>query len=211
MSSVGLMFVGAVLFVNGLLFLGKVDAKSAGVFNLFVGGLQTAIPFYLISHAKTPDEILLASGIFLFGFTYLYVGVCNLAGYQPLGLGWYSAWVAIMACAFGVTDIVKFNDPTIGLLWLQWSVLWGMFFLVLGLGIERLTALAGWATLILSFTTCTIPGFLLLLGEWEGVHTWLVLAVIAGTVAALTPIALRSARSPALTRRAEAEVAVSVG
>jgi putative amide transporter protein len=211
MSSVGLMFVGAVLFVNGLLFLGKVDAKSAGVFNLFVGGLQTAIPFYLISHAKTPDEILLASGIFLFGFTYLYVGISNLAGHEPLGLGWYSAWVAIMACAFGVTNIVKFNDPTIGLLWLQWSVLWGMFFLVLGLGIERLTALAGWATLILSFTTCTIPGFLLLLGEWEGVHTWLVLAVIAGTVALLLPVALRTARPGAVERRSEAEVAVSVG
>jgi putative amide transporter protein len=194
MSSVGLMFVGAVLFVNGLLLLGRIDAKGAGVFNLFVGGLQTAIPFYLIAHAKTTDEILLASGIFLFGFTYLYVGISNLAGYEPLGLGWYSAWVAIMACAFGVTDIVKFSDPTIGLLWLQWSVLWGLFFLVLGLGIERLTALTGWATLILSFTTCTIPGFLLLLGEWEGVHTWLVLAVIAGTLAALAPIALRTLR-----------------
>lgn len=43
MSSVGLMFVGAVLFVNGLLLLGKTDAKSAGTFNLFVGALQTAI------------------------------------------------------------------------------------------------------------------------------------------------------------------------
>lgn len=34
-------------------------------FNLFVGGLQTTIPFYLISHAKGTDEILLASEIFL--------------------------------------------------------------------------------------------------------------------------------------------------
>ena len=42
MSDVGLMFVGAVLFVNGLLFLGRVDAKSAATFNLFVGALQTA-------------------------------------------------------------------------------------------------------------------------------------------------------------------------
>jgi hypothetical protein len=211
MSSVGLMFVGAVLFVNGLLLLGHIDAKSAGVFNLFVGALQTAIPFYLISHAKTPDEILLASGIFLFGFTYLYVGVCNLAGFQAVGLGWYSAWVSIMACAFGVTEIVKFSEPTVGLLWLQWSVLWGLFWLVLGLGIERLTALTGWTTLILSFTTCTIPGFLLLLGEWGGVHTWLVLAVIAATVAALVPAALRAARPDVGERRADAGVAVSVG
>ena len=124
MSAVGLMFVGAVLFVNGLLFLGRIDAKSAAPFNIFVGALQVAIPFYLIATAPTADDILLDSGIFLFGFTYLYVGISNLAGQSLVGLGWYSAWVAIMAAAFGITNIVKFHDPTIGLLWLQWSVLW---------------------------------------------------------------------------------------
>ena len=169
MSAVGLMFVGAVLFVNGLLFLGRIDAKSAAPFNIFVGALQVAIPFYLIATAPTADDILLDSGIFLFGFTYLYVGISNLAGQSLVGLGWYSAWVAIMAAAFGITNIVKFHDPTIGLLWLQWSVLWALFWLVLAMGVTRLTPLTGWLTLILSFTTCTIPGFLLLLGEWG---TW---------------------------------------
>jgi hypothetical protein len=211
MSDVGLMFVGAVLFVNGLLFLGRVDAKSAAVFNLFVGALQTAIPFYLIATAPNTSDILLDAGIFLFGFTYLYVGISNLAGQQPLGLGWYSAWVAIMAAAFGITNIVKFHDPTIGLLWLQWAVLWGLFWLVLGLGITRLTPLAGWLTLILSFTTCTIPGYLLLLGEWGHVRTWLVLAVIAATAVALVPVGLRSLRpSAGPAEQAETEVPVSV-
>src|ERR1700734_607555 len=184
MSAVGLMFVGAVLFVNGLLFLGRVDAKSAAVFNLFVGALQTAIPFYLIATAPNTSDILLDAGIFLFGFTYLYVG--------------------IRAAAFGITNIVKFHDPTIGLLWLQWAVLWGLFWLVLGLGITRLTPLAGWLTLILSFTTCTIPGYLLLLGEWGHVRTWLVLVVIAATVVAVLPIGSRSLRkSPGTTEQAE--------
>src|SRR5882757_295759 len=195
MSSVGLMFVGAALFINGLLFLGKIDAKGAATFNLFVGSLQVAIPFYLIATATTTDEYLLASGIFLFGFTYLYVGISNLAGQEPAGLGWYSAWVAIMACAFGLTEIIKFDEPTIGLLWLQWSVLWTLFWLVLGLGIERLTALTGWLTLILAFTTCTIPGYMLLLGEWDVVPTWAVLATIAATVLALVPVARRTIRA----------------
>ena len=211
MSDVGLMFVGAVLFVNGLLLLGKIDGKGAATFNLFVGALQTAIPFYLIATATTTSDILLDSGIFLFGFTYLYVGISNLAGQEPVGLGWYSAWVAIMAAAFGITNIVKFHDPTIGLLWLQWSVLWALFWLVLGLGRTRLTVLTGWLTLILSFTTCTIPGYLLLLGEWGHVHTWLVLLVIAATVVALLPIGTRSLRkSPGLTDQAEAGIPVSV-
>src|SRR5580693_1898753 len=210
MSDVGLMFVGAVLFVNGLLLLGKVDAKGAATFNLFVGALQTAIPFYLIATAPTANDILLDSGIFLFGFTYLYVGISNLAGQEPRGLGWYSAWVAIMAAAFGITNIVKFHDPTIGLLWLQWSVLWALFWLVLGLGISRLTPLTGWLTLILSFTTCTIPGFLLLLGEWGHVHTWLVLAVIAATVVALLPIASRALRKVPGEAGAPADTGVPV-
>ena len=55
MSAVGLMFVGAVLFVNGLLFLGWIDAKSAAPFNIFVGALQAAIPFYLIATAPTAN------------------------------------------------------------------------------------------------------------------------------------------------------------
>jgi hypothetical protein len=164
MSSVGLLFVGAVLFMNGLLFLGKADAKGVAVFNLFVGGLQTAIPLYLIATAHTPDDILAAAGIFLFGFTYLYVGIVTLAGFKSDGIGWYSLWVAALATGFGLTEILRFHDTPTGLLWLQWAVLWGVFFVVLALGVTRLTAPAGWLTLILSLTTCTIPGFILLLG-----------------------------------------------
>jgi hypothetical protein len=211
MSAVGLLFVGAVLFVNGLLFLGRIDAKSAAPFNLFVGALQVAIPFYLIATAPAPSDILLDAGIFLFGFTYLYVGISNLAGQSLVGLGWYSAWVAIMAAAFGITNIVKFHGPTIGLLWLQWSVLWALFWLVLAVGVTRLTAPAGWLTLILSFTTCTIPGFLLLLGEWGHVGTWLVLVVMAATLVVVAPITIRSLRQPAeVPDPAEAAVPVSV-
>jgi putative amide transporter protein len=65
-------------------------------------------------------------------------------------------------------------------------------------------------TLILSFTTCTIPGYLLLLGEWGHVHTWLVLVVIAGTVAALLPLGARAVRSGAeAVGRAEVRAPVS--
>ena len=199
MSSVGLLFVGAVLFLNGLLFLGKADAKGVAVFNLFVGTLQTAIPFYLIATAKGPEEILGAAGIFLFGFTYLYVGIVNLAGLNSGGIGWYSLWVAVMATGFGLTNILRFHDTPTGLLWLQWAVLWGLFWVVLALGVERLTALAGWLTLILSVTTCSIPGFLLLLGEWGRVPTWAVLASIVVIALVLTPVALRASASASLS------------
>ena len=102
--------------------------------------------------------------------------------------------MAILAAAFGITECHRFHAPTTGLLWLQWSVLWGLFWLVLALGRERLTPVAGWMTLIMSFTTCTIPGYLLLLGEWGHVRTWMVLVAIAATAAALVMPALRALR-----------------
>jgi hypothetical protein len=210
MSSVGLLFVGAVLFMNGLLFIGKADAKGVAVFNLFVGGLQTAIPFYLIATAQTPNQILGAAGIFLFGFTYLFVGIVNLAGFKSDGIGWYSLWVAVLATGFGLVNILRFHDTPTGLLWLQWAVLWGLFFVVLALGVQRLTPLAGWLTLILSLTTCTIPGFLLLLGDWGKVPTWAVVASIVVTAIALIPVALRSAGEASEARPPASEVGVAV-
>jgi hypothetical protein len=206
MSSVGLLFVGSVLFLNGLLFLGRVDAKGVAVFNLFVGALQTAIPFYLIATAQTTNDILGDAGIFLFGFTYLYVGIVNLAGFKSDGIGWYSLWVAVLATGFGLTSILRFHETTTGLLWLQWAVLWGLFWVVLALGVQRLTELAGWLTLILSLTTCTIPGFLLLLGDWGKVPTWGVIAAIALTAVALIPVA-RRAQEPVPTGEVSIPVA----
>ncbi|MCH1865683.1 AmiS/UreI family transporter [Nocardioides sp. CFH 31398] len=214
MSSVGLLFVGAALFVNGLLFLGRVDAKTAGVFNLFVGALQTAIPFYLIATATDPDQVLAASGVFMFGFTYLWVGVNNLAGYTGNGLGWYSAWVSLMAVGFAVTNLVRFDDAASALLWAQWSVLWGMFFVVIGLGRTRWTALAGWTTLVMAITTCTVPAFVYLLGY--AVPAWAIAASIVVTAVGLTPLAVRTATGradgtattePAATESAGAEQA----
>jgi hypothetical protein len=210
MSSVGLLFVGSVLFLNGLLFLGKADVKSVAVFNLFVGGLQVAVPFYLIATAHTPDDILSAAGIFLFGFTYLYVGIVNLAGFKADGIGWYSLWAAALAAGFGLTEILRFHETTLGLLWLQWSVLWALFFVVLALGVERLTTTAGWLTLILSLTTCTIPGFLFLLGDWRKVPTWAVIASIVATAVAVILIAIRTVPAESRTLAAAADVGVAV-
>ncbi len=196
MGSVGLLFVGAVLFVNALLLLGVVDAKSAALFNLFVGGLQVVVPTYLIITAQAPDDVLFASGIYLFGFTYLYVGLTNLTGFRPEGLGWYCLWVALVAVGFALVNFLRFDDAKFGIIWLNWVVLWGLFWLVLGLGMTRLTTLTGWTTLVMSFTTCTVPAYLLLLGAWEDVPTWDYVAVAAATVVAVAALTRAAPRLP---------------
>ena len=194
MGAVGLLFVGGVLFVNAIMLLGHADPQSVGVFNLFVGALQVVIPFYLVATAATPDDILNASGVFLFGFTYLYVGITNLAGKQPLGLGWYCLWVVFMALAFSGVNFFRFDDPKFGTIWLNWAVLWALFWLVLAMGREELTRPTGWTTLVMSFTTCTIPAFLLLLGEWDPVPDAAVVIVGVATILLVLVLVSRGRR-----------------
>ena len=86
MGSVGLLYVGAVLAINGLMLLGYVEARAAAPLNLFVGALQVVTPTYLIfTSGGDAATILGASGIYLFGFTYLYVGINLLAGLDGTG------------------------------------------------------------------------------------------------------------------------------
>ncbi len=43
MAAVGLLYVGAVSFVNAVMLLGKAEPRSVGIFNLFVGVLQVVV------------------------------------------------------------------------------------------------------------------------------------------------------------------------
>lgn len=180
MASVGLFYVGAVLFINGLLLLGFVEAKAAAVLNLFVGTLQVVTPTYLIFTANgDTSTILQASGLYLFGFTYLYVGIGLLAGLDTTGVGWFSLFVAIFAVGFSALNFTQLANQPFGVIWLYWAVLWALFFVVLGLKREQLTRYTGWVTLIEGWVTAAIPGFLLLAGLWQNrALTAIVLAVV---------------------------------
>jgi hypothetical protein len=168
MASVGLLYVGAVLIVNGLMLLGRVDARAAAPLNLFVGGLQVLTPTFLIfTSGADPDVILGASGLYLFGFTYLYVGINLLGGLDGTGLGWFSAFVAGCAVVFAGLNFGRLDDPAFGVIWLYWAVLWGLFFLVLGLKKEELTRFTGAVAIVAGVLTCAVPAFMLLTGVWQ--------------------------------------------
>ncbi|MFF3667983.1 AmiS/UreI family transporter [Microtetraspora malaysiensis] len=140
MGDVGLLYVGAVLFMNGLMLLGLVEARAAAIFNLFVGGLQVVTPTYLIIAAGGgTKEILSASGLYLFAFTYLYVGIGLLGGFDTTGVGYFSLFVAIMALGYSYANFRILGDPPFGVIWLYWSFLWFLFFLLLGLKRDHLT------------------------------------------------------------------------
>lgn len=168
MNNVGLLYVGAVLLVNGLMLLGRVPARSAAPLNLFVGGLQCVTPTVLIIQSGGDADVVLgASGLYLFGFTYLYVGIANLARLEPEGIGWFSLFVAAAAVVYAGISFWRNGDPVFGVIWLAWALLWTLFFLVLGLGMEHLTSFTGWTVTLLSLPTCAVPAFLAMTGGYR--------------------------------------------
>ncbi|HET7305281.1 MAG TPA: AmiS/UreI family transporter [Segeticoccus sp.] len=178
MSAVALIYVGAVLFINGILLLGRVTPREAAPMNLFVGALQVLTPTVLIIMGATDDRaVFAASGLYLFGFTYLWVGINGAAGWGNRGLGWFSLFVAACAVVYSLDSFLTDGDPAFGVIWLVWSVLWFLFFLVLGLGLDHLAARTGAFTVVVAFVTAAIPAFLLLLGHWTG--SWAVAVTIA--------------------------------
>jgi putative amide transporter protein len=197
MGLVGLLYVGAVLFINGLLLIGVVDGRAAAPINLFVGALQVVTPTYLIFTANNdPLAILSASGLYLFGFTYLYVGINLLAGLDSTGVGWFSLFVAVTALGYSYANFAIFDDRPFGVIWLYWAFLWALFFVLLGLKHDWIGRYTGWVTIIQSWVTAAIPAFLLLTDMWRNEDAIAIGLAVGGVVVFGALYALIHPRAP---------------
>ena len=195
MGSVGLLYVGAVLFLNGVMLIGWVESRSAAPMNLMVGGLQVLTPTYLIFTAKGDGyKILGAAGLYLFGFTYLYVAFNLLAGLDGSGLGFFSLFVAVCAVVFAglnfwlrTPDGARWGDNAFGVIWLYWAFLWALFFILLGLKKGAIGRYTGAVAAIEGWVTGALPAFILLNGHWaknwaDNATTYAVLYAVFGVV-----------------------------
>lgn len=166
MSNIGLFYVGAVLIINGVMLLGGMTARSAAPLNLFVGAMQVFTPTLLVIGSGGDEAVILAaSGLYLFGFTYLWVGINALADLPGTGLGWFSLFVAVAAVGFAANTWLN-GGRIFAVIWLLWAVLWLLFFLVLGLGIDRLTRYTGAVALAEGIATAAVPAWLSLTGAF---------------------------------------------
>ena len=186
MANAGLLYVGAILFINGLALMGFVKGTGATPLNWFVGILQVVTPTYLIFTANgNADQIFNGAGLYLFGFTYLYVALNNTWGHDGTGLGYYSLFVAVVAVAYAVWNLVHFGDYPFFVIWLEWAVLWLLFFLLLGLG-KDIAWLTGGVAAVEGWITGAIPAFLSLTGIWGRLDQ----VVLAAGEAALAALAI---------------------
>lgn len=182
MINVGILLSGAVLFLNGLMLKGKAEAKSVAILNFLVGILQIVIPFYLIMISDQSNWTIYGlAATFLFGLTFLYVSVTFYKGMDGSGLGWFSAWVTMIAIFYTLVSIVHFQDYVTALTWLMWAFLWYLFY-ALNILKKPIEEYVGKVALVQSFVTLTFPALLSFIGMWEDLviqRLWLVVLSVS--------------------------------
>ena len=164
-----LLFVGAVLFLNGIWVLGHIEDREISVINVFVGFLTLLIALYLaFSGAGAGDLDSIRAGAFtlLFTFTYFWVAWNRWNGADGRGLGWFCFFVGVTVIPITL-DAFSGANSTWGywfaLCWASWAVLWLMFWALLSLQ-KPIAKITGIVCAAQGIYTGWIPGYLLLTG-----------------------------------------------
>lgn len=193
MGNAGLLLVGVVLLVNGLVILSVVPPRSAALLNVFVGGAQVVLPtIILIQHSGDAAVVNATWPTYLFGITYLYYGLGIYLNLEPQGLGWFSAFVAVIVAYLAIDSIA--TDPVFAVMAATWATMWSLFFALMALGRERLNRFTAWFLITLGVPSCTLTGILQLDGHWSTTAGagWAALAVLAAGALASVSLARSS-------------------
>ena len=162
-----LLYVGAVLFLNGLWLMDKIGDNEISIINIFSGLITFLIAMYLAFGPEADAGSIRAAGLtLLFTFTYLWVAFNRYSGADGRGLGWFSLFVAITVVPVALTTLgsaATFWDVWFGLCWAAWAVLWFMYFLLLAQK-KQIAWVTGLVTSIQGVLTGWLPGYLLLDG-----------------------------------------------
>jgi len=165
--SLSLLYVGAVLCLNGLWLLGRIGDKEIWVINVFSGGVTLLISLQMAFGANADAASVKGAALtLLFSFTYFWIAFNRFNGADGRGLGWFSLFVAITAIPVAI-DTLQTATTTwgvwFGLNWAAWAVLWFMFFLLLSVQ-KQIAKITGVAALLCGIFTGWVPGLLLLNG-----------------------------------------------
>lgn len=162
----GLLYVGAVLVLNGIWLLGYIQDREIWVINFFTGGLVVLVALYSAFGVQEPNQasVLAAAQFLLFAFTYLWVGINRLIDVDGRGLGWFCLFVAVTAVPTAISLFAAGGPIWLAFNWSAWAVLWFVYWLLLALGMGQLTRFSGWLTIVIGIITAWVPGYLLLTG-----------------------------------------------
>lgn len=167
-----LLYVGAVLIINGLVMLGRISTKESVIMNVFTGGVAILAAAYNAFIVADLVAIKNASLGLLFAFTYLWVAYNVMSKSDGRGLGWFSLFVAITVLP---VFYVEYNaaqttiDYWLALNWGAWAVLWYSFFMLNVQKRTDLTQKVGYLAVAQGIITGWMPGmYLLMHGGYAG-------------------------------------------
>lgn len=161
-----LLFVGAVLTLNGLSMLNRISEKETAVINFAVAFITGAVALLAMAGADTPASVKAAALTLLFSVTYLWIGVNRLTASDGRGLGWFSLFVSISVLPEAGGTLRHAEDAMtiwLGVSWACWSALWFLYFLLLALR-RPLSRKAAIATVASGILTAWMPAMAMLYG-----------------------------------------------
>jgi len=161
MLGISMLFVGAVLLLNGLMLLGIVDRKPVGVFNILVATICTVMAINNHIHATTMSDHLATANTLLFAFTYFMVAANALFDLDGRALGWFSLYVAVATIPNALFSFTH-GDLLMGIIWCAWGFLWLLFFLEGALHNKGAAKLAPYSAILIGVILTGIPGYMML-------------------------------------------------
>lgn len=161
-----LLFVGAVLVLNGLWMAGRISDREIVVINFVTSAITGTVALVSLLRADDIADVRGVAVTLLFSVTYLWVALNRFNGSDGSGLGWFSLFVALSVLPETyrtLSTAATFMDVWMGLNWAAWSGLWFMYFLVLALKkpIQRQTSLVTFSSGVL---TAWMPALFMMYG-----------------------------------------------
>lgn len=161
-----LLFVGAVLFLNGLWLLGRIGDREIAVINIFVGSITLLVALYSAFIVGDAASIRAGALTLLFSFTYFWVAFNRYNGADGRGLGWFSFFVSVTLVPVTIgafADTGSALGVWLALCWAGWTFLWFLFFLLLAVQ-KPILRFTGQVTVITGILSGWLPGYLILEG-----------------------------------------------
>lgn len=163
MVPIALMLYAAVLFINALFLLGRLEGKDVGPMNLIAGVLGILASYFIFTSDPRGGATFAALLVGTFAIVYLLVGASLVWGFSAAAAGYYSLFGLIVCVLFAFN--VMNADSRLALMSVSYAVLFGLFAAVLAFG-RSLQQLTGMYTLAVVFGALIMPSFLMLTGRW---------------------------------------------
>ena len=159
-----LLYVGAVLCLNGIWLTGRIADREITIINLCVAGISSMVALHTIVMGDTIADTRTAAMTLLFAITYLWVAYNRITECDGRGLGWFSLFVTITVTPMAVHEFINANSVItywMGFSWSAWAALWLLYFLQLT-GVKNMPGTVAAFTLFCGIFTAWLPGMLVL-------------------------------------------------